>query len=319
MNRPVIVVHGGAWYIPQEKREAYIGGCRRAAEVGWDALRSGASALDAVEAAVRILEDDPTYDAGRGSHFNRLDRVQTDAIIMDGETLDFGAVAAVERIRNPISLAREVMVHSDHSLIVGAGAEAFAELVGLTLCDPEEMMGTYDTGGWAPPGGDLLLRPGDTVGAVAMDAEGHLAVATSTGGTPDKWPGRVGDSPLVGCGAYADDTVGAAAATGSGEALMRIVTSKAAVDLLAGGLSAQAAAEAVIARLWQRVRGYGGVIIIDRAGRVGLAHNTPNLSYAYVTSKEGLQSGAEIAAPDAPGRAAALQVIDPSDLAAEEI
>jgi beta-aspartyl-peptidase (threonine type) len=124
---------------------------------------------------------------------------------------------------------------------------------------------------------------------------------------------------LVGCGAYADDTVGAAAATGSGEALMRIVTSKAAVDLLAGGLSAQAAAEAVIARLWQRVRGYGGVIIIDRAGRVGLAHNTPNLSYAYVTSKEGLQSGAEIAAPDAPGRAAALQVIDPSDLAAEEI
>ncbi|MGC9346958.1 MAG: isoaspartyl peptidase/L-asparaginase family protein [Anaerolineae bacterium] len=301
MNRPVIIVHGGAWYIPPEKREAYVGGCRRAAKAGWARLTSGASALDAVEAAVRILEDDPTYDAGRGSHFNRLNRVQTDAIIMDGETLDFGAVAAVERIRNPISLAREVMVRSEHSFIVGPGAEAFAELVGLALCDPDEMMGTYDTGGWAPPTAEIGLRPGDTVGAVALDRAGHLAVATSTGGTPDKWPGRVGDSPLVGCGAYADDAAGAAAATGSGEALMRIVTSKAAVDLIAGGLAAQAAAEAVIARLWDRVRGYGGVILIDRAGRVGLAHNTPNLSYAYVTPEAGLKAGVEIAGPGTPG------------------
>lgn len=306
MVHPVIIVHGGAWFIPDCERAAYIGGCQEAAATGWARLRAGASALDAVEAAVRMLEDDPTYDAGRGSLLNREGRVQMDAIIMDGRTLDFGAVAAVERIRNPISLARAVMEQCEHSFVVGPGAEAFAQMLGIPLCDPTDMLGKRDPGHWAPPPHRALplssvsqspqVLPGDTVGAVALDATGTFAVATSTGGTPDKWPGRVGDSPLVGCGAYADNSVGAAAATGSGEALMRIVTSKTVCDLMAAGLPAQAAADAAIGYLWKRVRGYGGVIVLDRAGRVGLAHNTPNLSYAYVTEESGMVAAAEVGA-----------------------
>jgi beta-aspartyl-peptidase (threonine type) len=320
LQRPVILVHGGAWYIPDSEREAYVAGCRRAALAGWTILNTGGSALDAVEAAVNILEDDPTYDAGRGSYVNRDGRVQMDAIIMDGGTLDFGAVAAVERIRNPISVARLVLTHSQHRLIVGQGAEAFAESRGYALCEPDGLLGKRDTGGWSPPvicsssvpeaAATHPQRLGDTVGAVALDLAGHLAVATSTGGTPDKWPGRVGDSPLVGCGAYADDQVGAAAATGSGESLMRIVVSKAAVDLMADGYPAQEAADRVVARLWGRVRGYGGVILVDRQGRIGLAHNTPNLSFAFVTPTEDLTAGVERSPLATPGRAEGLVGLD---------
>jgi L-asparaginase / beta-aspartyl-peptidase len=134
-------------------------------------------------------------------------------------------------------------------------------------------------------------------------------VATSTGGTPDKWPGRVGDSPLVGCGAYADDAAGAAAATGSGESLMKIVTSKGAVELMAAGRTAQEAADAIVARLWERVRGYGGVILIDPMGRVGLAHNTPNLAYAYVLPDGTVAAGVEFSPSTAPGRAEGLAAV----------
>jgi L-asparaginase / beta-aspartyl-peptidase len=268
-----------------------------------------------VEAAVRVLEDNPCFDAGRGSYFNKDGRVQLDAIVMDGRTLDFGAVASVERVRNPISLARRVLAFREHNFIVGPGAEAFAVASGMSLCDPEELLGTLDTGSWSPSVAlefgalPVALSGGDTVGAVAVDAAGHLAVATSTGGTPGKWPGRVGDSPLVGCGAYADDWAGAAAATGSGESLMKIVTSKGAVDLMAAGHSAQEAADAIIRRLWERVRGYGGVILIDPAGRVGLAHNTPNLAYAYVLSDGTLAAGVEVSPVTTPGRAEGLAAI----------
>lgn len=280
MKRPVIIVHGGAWFVPEGKEAAYRDGCRVAALAGWDVLQGGGSALDAVEAAVRVLEDDPTYDAGRGSYFNLDGEVELDAIIMDGRTLNLGAVAAVRQVRHPISLARKVMEHGEHNFIVGRGAERFAQELGIPLCDPAELLGVYEDASeatWRPPG----MSGGDTVGAVALDLAGDLAVATSTGGTPDKRPGRVGDSPLVGCGAYADNELGAAAATGWGERLMRIVTSKAACDRLAT-LSAQEAAEDVIRLLERRVGGYGGVILIDREGHVGLAHNTPNMSYAYI-------------------------------------
>jgi beta-aspartyl-peptidase (threonine type) len=259
-------------------------------------LIEGAPAVDVVEIAVRILEDDPTFDAGRGSYLNRSGDVQMDAIVMDGRTLDFGAVAAVRTIAHPVTLARYVMERCDHRLIVGAGAEALAESYGITQASPEKLWGREDPGGWLPPKHDhpAPVRFGDTVGAIAIDCEGNVAVATSTGGTPNKWPGRVGDSPLIGCGAYADNEVGAAAATGSGEDLMRIVTSKTACDLMAGGLTAQEAADAVIDRLWHRVRGYGGVILVDRKGRIGLAHNTPNLAYAYRTSALDIVAGTEI-------------------------
>ena len=315
MGQPAIIVHGGAWYIPEAQRELHMEGCREAASAGWALLARGGSALDAVEMAVRLLEDNPAYDAGRGSYLNREGRVQLDAIIMDGHRLDFGAVAAVERIRHPITLARQVMEHCAHRFVVGPGAEALAVDLGMELCDPEELLGRPDTGGWAPPAAAAGLGPGsgmrlgDTVGAVALDGDGHLAVATSTGGTPDKWPGRVGDSPLVGCGGYADDEAGAAAATGSGESLMRIVTSKTAVDFMSAGQTAQQAADQAIARLWGRVRGYGGVILIDREGRVGFAHNTPNLAHAYIVGGHHVVAGTEAEGKNAPGRVEGLAVL----------
>ncbi len=285
MNRPVIVVHGGAWFVPDRLRDTYSAGCRRAARAGWEILQRGGPALDAVEAAVRVMEDDPTYDAGRGSYLNRDGEVEMDAIIMDGRTLDFGAIAAVRRIQNPISLARKVLELEQHNFFVGHGAELLAQELGIPFCDPAALMGKREDPEsdetWSPPG---LIQPagGDTVGAVALDLQGDLAVATSTGGTPNKRPGRVGDSPLVGCGAYADNEVGAASATGWGERLLRIVTSKTACDYLRQGTASQAAAEAVIHLLEQRVAGYGGIILVDREGHIGLAHNTPNMSYAYI-------------------------------------
>ena len=288
MPQPVILVHGGAWFIPEAHREAFIDGCRRAALAGWERLNNGASALDAAEVAVRVLEDDPTFNAGRGAHFNRDGDIETDAIVMDGRTLSFGAVAAVQRVLNPISLARLVMERSEHNFIVGAGAQAFAQAMGVSLCDPVAMLGTPGIEGW------LLPKAADTVGAVAMDCDGNVAAASSTGGTAGKWPGRVGDSPLVGCGAYADNASGAATATGHGEMLMRIVISKTACDQLAAGKPAPAVANDVIRLLHAREGGYGGIILVDREGHIGLAHNTPNMAYAYVLPGQEVVAGAEV-------------------------
>ena len=302
MYNPVIVVHGGAWFIPEAQRAAFIEGCRQAALAGWAYLTGGGSALDAVEAAVRVLEDDPTFNAGRGSHFNRSGDVETDAIMMDGATLNLGAVAAVQQVRNPVSLARLVLERSPHNFIVGAGAQRFAREMGVPFVEPATMLGTPPIVGWSPPadavgadteGADTEGADADTVGAVALDVNGNLAVAASTGGTADKWPGRVGDSPLVGCGAYADNASGAAAATGHGEKLMRVVISKAACDLLAVGRPAQEVAGTVIRLLHARVGGYGGIILVNRYGDIGLAHNTPNMAYAYVTSGRDVVAGAE--------------------------
>ncbi len=289
--KPIIIVHGGAWFLPRRYREAALKGVQAAAVAGQVVLREGGSALDAVETAVRLLEDDPAFNAGRGSYLNRAGEVEMDAIIMDGKTLDLGAVAAIRRVRHPITVARLVMERSPHNFLVGSGAMAFATRVGVPLCDPSELVGHLeDEVGeeeehWVPPEWEAAQKAYaiDTVGAVALDANGHLAVATSTGGMPNKAPGRVGDSPLVGSGAYADDRLGAASATGWGERLMRIVISKTACDLLGHGRSAQQAAEAAIIQLHERVGGYGGLILIDRQGQIGIAHNTPHMAHAYTT------------------------------------
>jgi beta-aspartyl-peptidase (threonine type) len=299
---PVLIVHGGAYDIPKETHEAHVAGCRRAAEIGWAVLSRGGSALEAVEAAVRVMEDDPTFDAGYGSYLNARAEIELDAMIMDGRDLNFGAVAAVQRVRYPVTLARLVMTESEHAMLVGAGAEAFAREHGLPICPPEELLADRELERWqaaragsdgekearflgknpvsAPPD----TRPSDTVGAVALDADGNLAAATSTGGTFNKLPGRVGDSPLVGCGAYADNRSGAVSATGMGEALMKVVISKAACDFVAAGMTAQEAADAAVAILAERTTGHGGLILLDRRGRAGVAHNTPYIAHAVVTT-----------------------------------
>lgn len=286
--QPVIVVHGGAWRIPPEDHQPHIEGCRRAAQRGWEILSSGGSALDAVEAAVRVMEDDPTFDAGKGSCLNAVGEVELDAIVMDGATLRMGAVAAVRRVANPISLARLILERGPHTFLVGIGAEEFALHHGFPLVDPEDLIVERERARWEAwrngegPYAANPFGPQGTVGAVALDRAGNLAVATSTGGRPGKWPGRVGDSPLVGCGAYADNETAAASATGDGEALMRVVASKSACDLVGQGVHPQEAVRRVLARLEARVGGYGGLILLDRQGRVGLAHTTPHMAWAMV-------------------------------------
>src|SRR5271168_4605909 len=233
---PSLIIHGGAFAVPDASAEACKRGCREALEAGWKILSSGGSALDAVETAVVAMEDNPEYDAGTGSHLNRDGHVSLDAIVMDGRTLRSGAVAAVERIRNPIRLARKVMEATHHMLLAGTGAERFAHDNGFHLCRPEDLIVERERRAWklcsrfghqrqfhdpaflfspeyaeklaAAPESHTTQPSGGTVGAVAVDREGHLCAATSTGGTCCKVPGRVGDSPMIGCGCYADEQAG---------------------------------------------------------------------------------------------------------------
>lgn len=294
-GRPVIIVHGGAGNIPEDLHRESLYGCREAAQAGWDLLARGGTAVDAVEAAVRLLEDAPVFDAGRGSVLNASGDIEMDAIIMDGRDLNLGAVIAVKRVHHPVSLARIVMTASKHTMLAGEGAETFAREHGVPLRPSWELIVNREAERWLSNRQSLLqadavsedrsspIAQGDTVGAVALDVEGHLAAATSTGGTFNKHPGRVGDSPLVGCGAYVDDRSGAASATGDGEELMKIVISKVVCEHLDRGMTALEAAEAAIALLTERTVGQGGIIVLDRKGGIGIAHSTSYLAYACVT------------------------------------
>jgi beta-aspartyl-peptidase (threonine type) len=299
--KPSLIIHGGAWNIPDQAVEDCRAGIRRALEAGLKILSSGGSATDAVESSIVILEDDPTFDAGFGAHLNTDGRVQLDAIIMDGTTLKAGSVAAVERIRNPIRLARQVLEHSEHMMIVAAGAEKFAVEHGIALCAPEDLIHERERVAWARCLEDShaaehhVGHESGTVGAVALDQHGHLVAGTSTGGTCCKLPGRVGDSPLIGCGCYADAEAGGVSCTGHGEGIMKIVMAKKATDLLqgqsvlvphrerAGPLSfAQAVADACVRKLAHRARTTGGLILMDREGHPAAAFNTPRMAYGYV-------------------------------------
>jgi beta-aspartyl-peptidase (threonine type) len=250
----------------------------RALDAGWAILKAGGSAKDACEQAIVLLENDPVFDAGVGAHLNRKGQAQLDAILMDGASLKSGAVAAVERIRNPIQLCRHILEKSDHALFVGAGAEEFAVEQGMSLCDPLDLVTPYERQRWASQvKGEL---PTGTVGAVARDGHGNLCAGTSTGGTFLKHPGRVGDSPLVGCGCYADNESAAVSCTGHGESIMKIVMAKAAADFVAAGMDAQAAAENAVRVLSTRTTGGGGLIVVDKLGRIGASFSTPHMTWA---------------------------------------
>lgn len=245
-------------------------------------LASGGTALDAVELAVRVLEDEPVLNAGRGSYANTAGVVEMDALIMDGATLGLGAVAGITRVLHPVSLARRVMTDTRHTLLAGDGASAFADSIQFPRCAPEDLI--------APAGSFGVV--GDTVGAVALDALGNLAVAASTGGIPGKLPGRVGDSPLVGCGAYADNASAAGGATGDGEALMKFVISKHVADSIRDGREPQLACETAIEPLQQRLAATGGLIALDARGRAGVAFNSPAMPWAHATANGDVVSGA---------------------------
>ncbi len=331
MPHPILLVHGGAWAIPDDAIEAHTFGVRSALLAGYALLERGATAVDAVEAAVAVLEDDEAFDAGRGSFLTRDGRVQLDALLMDGGitgSMRAGGVACVERLRNPIRAARLVLEKSPHVYFVGRDAENFAAENGMPLIDNAELvlerertrlidaqqkaraglpdqtfsgaqemdmegpgsaaqLSSHDTG---------LDASHDTVGAVALDAGGNLAAATSTGGTLNKAPGRVGDSSLIGCGCYADNLSAAVSLTGWGEPIMKLVLGKWAVDRVLGGDAPEAAAEAAIAYLFRRLGGHGGIILLGPDGRYGLAHNTPRMAWG-VCNQDGVQVGIRIGNP----------------------
>jgi beta-aspartyl-peptidase (threonine type) len=270
-----VIVHGGAGLVAGDHHAAVMATCRAAVEAGLERLREGGSALDATEIAVRILEDDPLFNAGYGSVLNRDGQVQMDALIMDGRTFNIGAVGAVSRVKNPVSLARRVMEATPHHLLVAEGAERFAAEQGIPLVPPEAMIAQSR----------VKSSSGDTVGAVALDSAGNLAVAVSTGGVRGKLAGRVGDSPIAGAGGWADNALGAACATGLGEGIMRALLTFRAVSLLESH-SAQAAAEAALAVFGEKFRGEGGLIVLDRHGQVGIAHNTPFMPVAWLRGAE---------------------------------
>jgi beta-aspartyl-peptidase (threonine type) len=300
--KPSLIIHGGAWDIPDEAVEDCRAGIGRALEAGWNILEMGGAAIDAVQTAILILEDDPAFDAGFGSHLNMDGRVQLDAIIMDGASLKAGAVAAVEHVRNPILLARAVLEKSDHMMLVATGAEKFAAEHGIPLCAPETLVHERERMAWALCKEDSHAaenhrgHESGTVGAVALDRSGRLIAATSTGGTCCKLPGRVGDSPLIGCGCYADAEAGGVSCTGHGEGIMKIVMAKMATDLLHDQRVllphrekndqprslAQAVADASIRKLALRAHASGGLILLDRDGSPAAAFNTRRMAYGYV-------------------------------------
>jgi len=292
LHKPVLVVHGGGWAIPDDMVDAHLNGIRAALAAGWHALERGGSALDAVEAAVVVMEDDEAFDAGRGSFLNRDGRVQLDALMMDGATLRAGGVGCVERIRNPIHLARIVLEDSPHVYFVGPGAERFAAEHGVPLIANEELvierelerLRRLQAQGESPA--DVFSASHDTVGAVALDKNGNLAAATSTGGTLNKTPGRVGDSSLIGCGCYADNQSAAVSTTGWGEPIMKLVLGKWAADRVAAGAPPQQSASEAITYLRQRLSGHGGVIVLDAQGRLGIAHNTPRMAWGFATAEQ---------------------------------
>jgi beta-aspartyl-peptidase (threonine type) len=281
MGNIALVVHGGAWEIPQHLVETCQKAVKRAVDRGWNVLSRGGSALDACEQAIIELEDEPVFDAGVGSHPNRDGKIQLDAILMNGATLKSGAVVAVERVRNPICLARAILERSEHMLLAGYGAEKFAVEHGIPLCDPNELITETEARLWASLSGKAANL--GTVGAVALDSNGNLASGTSTGGTLFKYPGRVGDSALVGCGCYADNMSAAISSTGHGESIMKVLLAKTANDLVAAGKAPQAAADEAVAHLTKRTGGRGGLIIVDREGRAGFAFSTPSMAYAFRT------------------------------------
>ena len=281
----VIIVHGGAWKIPIDIEKPCLEGVERAAKLAMNCLLNDNSALDAVEEAVKLMEDNPTFDAGVGSVLNADGEIELDAAIMDGKTLNAGAVAAVRYIKNPISLARSVMENSNHVFLVAGGASKFATLQGFKKFDGLVMKRELDR--WKNlhekyKGTMKFSNESGTVGAVAIDSHGNIAAATSTGGVPFKLPGRVGDSCLIGCGLYADNKVGGVSATGYGESIIKIGLSKVVCELLETGLGAQKAAEGSIKRLENKIKGRGGVIVLDKEGNVGFSYNTPKMASAYM-------------------------------------
>ncbi|HWI86658.1 MAG TPA: isoaspartyl peptidase/L-asparaginase [Sphingomonas sp.] len=292
-----IVIHGGAGSMTRDNLGAAEDAAARAAlaaalDAGAFILRDGGAAIDAVQAAVRVLEDDPHFNAGRGSVLTAEGRIECDAAIMDGANLDAGAVAGVRSTRNPILLAREVMTNSSHVFLAGAGADSFGRAHGIEAAEPD----WFETLERRRQLDEILANPDmpfdsamkyGTVGAVAVDGEGHVAAATSTGGLTGKKWGRVGDSPLIGAGTYADDRAAAVSCTGAGEYFIRLgVAHEICARIRLAGWNIEDAADTLIDELGD-LGGKGGLIVVSPDGSGGWAFNTKAMYRAMATHDSG--------------------------------
>jgi beta-aspartyl-peptidase (threonine type) len=302
-RKPVIVVQGGAGTWHPERSQLGLEGVKKSAKIGFDILKNGGSAVDGVMEAVAVMEDDGAFNAGYGSSLNIEKRVEMEASIMDGKTLRAGATGLLKDIKNPVRLARLIMEKTDHVFVVGDGAEKLARIFELERRNPvtELRLEYYEQQRKALLNGKSELpklanlvktHPEffelETIGAVALDKDGNVAAATSTGGFPLKLPGRIGDSPIIGCGTYADSMAGACSATGVGEIAIRLVLAKTVCNYIEGGRTAEEAVEQAISLVNTRISdSYNsmGLIAVDVHGRIGAAHNSPNLCWAYITPK----------------------------------
>jgi beta-aspartyl-peptidase (threonine type) len=293
-----VLVHGGAGHVAAERVATHVAGCRAAAGAAVEVLRAGGSAIDAVERAVLVLEDDPSFNAGTGATLNAEGLIELDASVMEGSRLRTGGVCALPPFLHPVAIARAVMEDGRHVLYAAEGAARFAVEKGFTPSTSEAMTTEGARARWlaaraaAGDGGRGGSGSGGTVGAVARDTRGGVAAATSTGGLVNKRTGRVGDSPLPGAGNYADDEAGACSATGEGEAIIRVCAAKAAVDLMRAGVHPEEAARAVVRIVGARTGGAAGVILVDGRGRLGLARNTPTMVWAAAAELSQLTTGA---------------------------
>lgn len=297
-----LAIHGGAGTIRRdemsdERARAYRDGLQQALQSGWRVLKDGGAALDAVESAVREFEDNPLFNAGRGSVFTHDEKHEMDAAVMSGRDLRAGAVAAVSGVKNPIMLARRVMEDTEHVLLCGSGAEEFAREAGLEFAPPEYFFDQFRYEQLLQARRDRGVRLDHspvkkfgTVGAVALDVEGHLAAATSTGGMTNKRFGRVGDTALVGAGTYADDNTCAVSCTGHGEFFIRAVAAYDVACLMKyKALTLDEACEQVIGVTLCEMGGEGGLVAVDHLGNVALPFNCEGMYRAWVTSDEEAQ------------------------------
>lgn len=292
MPIPVVIVHGGAGAVEPARRPLHAAGCARAAEAGRHALNAGSTAVEAAITACEALENDPLFNAGTGACLTAEHTMELDASVMDGEHLEVGALTCLPPFANPIRIADAIRRDGVHTMYAGEGAARFAMEHGFTPAPPESMItdAARDRLARVLAGDADRAWAGSTVGAVAVDSNGHAAAATSTGGTVGKRPGRVGDTPLVGAGTWADNLTGGCSTTGVGEAIMRFGLARHACDLLHGASADEAAARA-IDEFGERIGGSGGLILIDRHGNAAFARNTDSMSWAIAQIGKPTRSG----------------------------
>ncbi|XP_044730186.1 isoaspartyl peptidase/L-asparaginase isoform X2 [Chrysoperla carnea] len=297
MIEPVVLVHGGAGNIPTTRVQEKIDGVTKAAKIGYKRLLSGGSVIDAVEAAVNFMEDDIAFNAGYGSIVNLDGQVEMDASIMDGKNLQSGCLGALKDIKNPISLARLVMEKTPHCLLVGEGATKFAKSQNVPILPPGTLVTPVALEAlekWKKKGGIANTEigpdqnPGSvgTVGAVAVDRYGHVAVATSTGGINGKMVGRVGDTAIIGAGSYADDNIGAVSTTGHGDTIIKYCLAHAIIKSMEKGLSAQDSTTKNIDTMTERLKNTAGAITISNKGEVGIGFSSARMAWAYQKKNE---------------------------------